>query len=46
VIGLTEGLTFDALSFSSSSILLDEETLAVLNGIDTTTLTEDDFTSV
>ncbi|MEL7039259.1 MAG: glycerophosphodiester phosphodiesterase family protein [Cyanobacteria bacterium J06592_8] len=46
LIGLAEGLTFDALSFTGSSILLNEETLAVLNGIDTTTLTEDDFTSV
>ncbi|MGD1716909.1 hypothetical protein [Dapis sp. BLCC M172] len=45
-IGLADGLTFADLSFTGNSIISDEETLAVLNGIDTTTLTESDFTSV
>ncbi len=45
-IGLADGLTFDDLSFTGNSIISDEETLAVLNGIDTTTLTESDFMSV
>ncbi|MGD1700021.1 hypothetical protein [Dapis sp. BLCC M229] len=45
-IGLAEGLTFADLSFTGNSIISGEETLAILNGIDTTTLTESDFMSV
>ncbi|MGD1805460.1 hypothetical protein ACP6PL_08460 [Dapis sp. BLCC M126] len=45
-IGLADGLMFGDLSFTGNSIISGEETLAVLNGIDTTTLTESDFTSV
>ncbi|NET14994.1 MAG: hypothetical protein F6K08_20260, partial [Okeania sp. SIO1H6] len=45
-IGLADGLMFADLSFTGNSIISDEETLAVLNGIDTTTLTESDFMSV
>ncbi|MEB3278558.1 MAG: calcium-binding protein [Lyngbya sp.] len=44
-IGL-EGLTFADLTFTGNSILFNGETLATLNGIDTTTLTEDDFTAI
>ena len=46
-IGLADGLTFDDLSFVGSSIISGAETLAVLNGIDTTTLTQEgDFVLV
>ncbi len=45
-IGLADGLTFTDLSFTGNSIISGEETLAILNGIDTTALTESDFTSV
>ncbi|NES77072.1 MULTISPECIES: 5'/3'-nucleotidase SurE [Okeania] len=45
-IGLAEGLTFADLSFTGNSIISGEETLAILNGINTTALTESDFTSV
>ena len=46
LIGLTDGLTFDDLSFTGSNIIFGTETLAVLTGIDTTTLTETDFTII
>ncbi|NES04493.1 MAG: DUF839 domain-containing protein [Okeania sp. SIO2F4] len=45
-IGLADGLMFADLSFTGNSIISDEETLAVINGIDTTTLTESDFLSL
>ncbi|MGD1805461.1 alkaline phosphatase [Dapis sp. BLCC M126] len=45
-IGLADGLMFGDLSFTGNSIISGEETLAVLNRIDTTTLTESDFTSI
>ncbi|WP_019509141.1 SGNH/GDSL hydrolase family protein [Pleurocapsa sp. PCC 7319] len=43
LLGLTDGLTYDDLSFSGNEIVLGTETLAVLTGTDTTTLTESDF---
>ena len=43
-IGLAGGLTFTALSFSGNTILAGGETLAILQGVDTTTLTESSFT--
>jgi Ca2+-binding RTX toxin-like protein len=43
-IGLSSGLTFASLSFSGSSILFGSETLAILTGIATNTLTAADFT--
>ena len=46
LIGLTDGLTFDDLSFVGSNIIFGTETLAVLNDIDTTTLAETDFTII
>ncbi|MDJ0797404.1 MAG: hypothetical protein QNJ51_11335 [Calothrix sp. MO_167.B12] len=48
VIGLADGLTFANLSFSGSDIIVTatSETLATLTGINTTTLTADDFTIV
>ncbi|MDJ0618894.1 MAG: hypothetical protein QNJ63_19490 [Calothrix sp. MO_192.B10] len=48
VIGLADGLTFADLSFSLSDIIVTatSETLATLTGINTTTLTADDFTIV
>ena len=46
IIGLADGLSFSDLTFSGSDILLGEEILAKLSGIDATTLTESDFTVV
>ena len=46
VIGLSSGLTFLDLSFTGNDIIFGSETLATLTGIDTTTLTESDFTIV
>ena len=46
VIGLAGGLTFLDLSFTGSDIIFGSETLATLTGIDTTTLTESNFTIV
>ena len=43
VIGLSDGLTFADLSFVGNDIIFGTETLASLSGIDTTTLTTDDF---
>jgi lysophospholipase L1-like esterase len=40
------GLTFNQLAFSGNSISSNGETLAILSGIDTTTLTEAHFVSV
>nr|MDJ0674510.1 hypothetical protein [Calothrix sp. MO_167.B42] len=47
VIGLANGLTFGDLSFSGSNIIVTatSEILATLTGINTTTLTADDFTT-
>ncbi len=47
-IGLSGGLTFGALSFSGSNIIVtaSNEILATLTGINTTTLTAADFSSV
>ncbi|NET36403.1 MAG: calcium-binding protein, partial [Cyanothece sp. SIO1E1] len=45
-IGLADGLTFGALTFAGDSILLGSETLAILEGIDTTTLTEASFSVI
>ncbi|MEO0989209.1 MAG: glycerophosphodiester phosphodiesterase, partial [Cyanobacteria bacterium J06639_14] len=45
-IGLADGLTFAALSFSGDAISAGDETLAVLQGVDTTTLTETSFVVV
>ncbi|MEO1350363.1 MAG: glycerophosphodiester phosphodiesterase family protein [Cyanobacteria bacterium J06635_15] len=42
-IGLADGLTFGALSFSGDTINAGNETLAVLTGIDTTTVIEASF---
>lgn len=42
-IGLSSGLTFNQLSFAAQSILLGDETLAVLTGVDTSMLTSSDF---
>ena len=42
-LGLSSGLQFDNLTFSSHSISLGEEVLADLNGIDTKQLTSNDF---
>jgi Ca2+-binding RTX toxin-like protein len=46
LIGLTDGLTFDELSFSGSNILKGSEVLALLTGVDTTKLTADNFTEI
>jgi serralysin len=45
LIGL-DGISFGELTLSGNSINLGDETLAVLNGVDTTTLTAADFTTV
>lgn len=45
-IGLSEGIGFNDLSFSGEDIILGAEVLATLTGVDTTTLTEADFTAV
>ncbi|MEM8505416.1 MAG: hypothetical protein AAF716_19975, partial [Cyanobacteria bacterium P01_D01_bin.1] len=46
LIGLADGLSFGSLTFDGSSILLEDETLAVLQGVDTTSLDESSFLSV
>ncbi len=46
VIGLSNGLTFDDLTFSGQTINVGNQILAVLTGVDTTTLTSDDFVQV
>ncbi|PSN20847.1 hypothetical protein C7271_00015 [filamentous cyanobacterium CCP5] len=43
VIGLAGGLSFGALSFSGNAITAGDETLAVMNGVDTTTLAQSGF---
>ncbi len=46
LIGLSGGLTFADLSFSGNDIIAGSETLATLTGIDTQTLTPENFTLV
>ncbi|MEM9009043.1 MAG: hypothetical protein AAGE59_36735, partial [Cyanobacteria bacterium P01_F01_bin.86] len=46
VIGLAGDLTFEALTFAGNTIRHDEAVLAVLDGVDTQTLTTDSFTHV
>jgi len=45
-IGLAEGLTFGNLSFAGNEILLGSDVLAVLIGVNTTTLTASNFVTV
>jgi Ca2+-binding RTX toxin-like protein len=45
-IGLADGLTFADLTFGGNSIFAGSETLAILNGVDTTTLGEDSFVTI
>jgi len=45
-IGLTGGLTFGNLSFSGNQILFGNQVLAVLTGVNTTTLTPSNFVTV
>lgn len=42
-IGLADGLEFGALTFAGNTVLANGETLAILNGINTATLTESSF---
>ncbi|MDJ0510927.1 MAG: hypothetical protein QNJ64_16980 [Crocosphaera sp.] len=42
-IGLSGGITYEDLTFSGQTINFGDQTLAVLNGVDTTTLTSDNF---
>ena len=46
LIGLSGGLDFNDLTFSDNTINSNGETLVVLSGIDTATLTSDDFTAI
>ena len=46
VIALSGGISFSDLTFDSNDIIFGSETLATLTGIDTTSLSEGDFTSV
>lgn len=46
VIGLSGGLAFGSLTFSGNEILLGSEVLAILDGVDTTTLTAANFVTV
>jgi len=46
LIGLAGALTFNDLTFSGSNILTGSETLATLTGVNTTTLTQNDFVSL
>ncbi|MGP1381994.1 MAG: glycerophosphodiester phosphodiesterase family protein [Thainema sp.] len=45
-IGLADGLEFGVLSFAGNAILAGSETLAILNGVNTTTLSELSFVVV
>lgn len=45
-IGLSAGISFEELSFSGSDLILGTQTLAILDGFDTTTLSQSDFVSV
>ncbi|MGK7940010.1 MAG: hypothetical protein AB4062_07635 [Crocosphaera sp.] len=42
-IGLSGGITYEDLTFSGQTINLGDKTLAVLNGVDTSSLTHQDF---
>ncbi len=46
LIGLSDSLQFTDLAFQGSDILLGGQALATLTGVDTTTLTEDEFTII
>ncbi|WP_299404435.1 choice-of-anchor Q domain-containing protein [Acaryochloris sp. IP29b_bin.148] len=46
VIGLSDGLCFSGLSFSGNEISFEDQILAMLTGVDTTTLTADSFTAL
>ncbi|WP_299485874.1 choice-of-anchor Q domain-containing protein [Acaryochloris sp. IP29b_bin.137] len=46
VIGLSDGLRFSGLSFSGNEICFEDQVLATLTGVDTTTLTADSFTAL
>ena len=46
LVGLSGGLNFNDLTFSDNTINSNGETLVVLSGIDTATLTSDDFTAI
>ena len=46
VIGLADGLCFSGLSFSGNEIGFEDQVLATLTGVDTTTLTADSFTAL
>ena len=46
IIGLADGLSFSDLTLSGSDILLGEEVLATLSGVNATTLSESDFTAI
>ena len=45
-IALSGGLTFDDLSFADNEITVGSDTLVILIGFDTTTLTEADFVTL
>ncbi|MEQ8962377.1 MAG: hypothetical protein RLP02_31370, partial [Coleofasciculus sp. C2-GNP5-27] len=45
-LGLTNGVTFNDLFFQGNEIRYNGQTLAMLNGIDMSTLTEDAFVSI
>ena len=44
--GLSEGIHFADLSFSGNDIILGDETLATLNGFNTTNLSENNFIGI
>ena len=46
VIGLSGGISYEDLTFSGNDIIFSGETIATLSGVDTTGLSESDFTSV
>ena len=46
VIGLSGGISYEDLTFGGNDIILDGNTIATLSGVDTTGLSESDFTSV
>lgn len=45
-IGLADGLTLGMLSFADETISFNEQTLAILTGVDTTTLAADRFVPI
>ena len=45
-IGLSGGLSFGSLSFSNNNILFGNEVLAILTGVNTTTLTQSHFVTI